>query len=161
MTDLSTFHEYSDGSKLAEICKTKKGIFEPKAGRKVFLDPILPNEQNPAGDQGSEHRPGAPILCTEFGGVNIAPKTGTSAANSSDWGYTTVDDPEHLLAMFEELVMGVINGGHCCGFVYTQLCDIEQEVNGLYTPDRVPKLDVGKVRLILEKAGETYSASHP
>ena len=28
-----------------------------------------------------------------------------------------------------------------CGFCYTQLTDVEQEVNGLYTYERVPKFD--------------------
>jgi len=35
-----------------------------------------------------------------------------------------------------------------CGFCYTQLYDIEQEVNGLYTYDRRPKFDPEKIRAI-------------
>lgn len=34
------------------------------------------------------------------------------------------------------------------GYCYTQLTDIQQEVNGLLTPDRKPKMDVERVRSI-------------
>jgi hypothetical protein len=35
-----------------------------------------------------------------------------------------------------------------CGFCYTQLYDIEQEVNGLYTYHRRPKFDPAVIREI-------------
>lgn len=54
------------------------------------------------------------------------------------------------------MILGIVKGGLCCGFVYTQLTDIEQEVNGLYTFDRKPKLKVEGVREILEKAKKWY-----
>jgi hypothetical protein len=34
------------------------------------------------------------------------------------------------------------------GFCYTQLTDIEQEINGLLTYDRQPKVDVEKLKYI-------------
>jgi hypothetical protein len=40
-----------------------------------------------------------------------------------------------------------------CAFCYTQLTDVEQEVNGLYTYDRKPKFNPGIFREInLKKA---------
>lgn len=48
--------------------------------------------------------------------------------------------------------MAVTEGGVCCGFVYTQLTDIEQEVNGLYTWDRRPKLKAEDVRAVIDAA---------
>ena len=39
------------------------------------------------------------------------------------------------------------------GFCYTQLYDVEQECNGLYTYDRKPKVDIAAVRDInMERA---------
>ena len=35
----------------------------------------------------------------------------------------------------------LLNNPDHCGFCYTQLTDVEQEVNGLYTYERVPKFD--------------------
>ena len=71
-----------------------------------------------ADDPGAAHWAGAPVLCTEFGGVNIAPGAG---AGRRDWGYTTAADPEDLLQRVERLCLAVVRGGVCCGFVYTQL----------------------------------------
>jgi hypothetical protein len=61
------------------------------------------------------------VICTEFGGVNIAPANDTSPVKSKDWGYTTAADPEDLLHRIDRLLVAVVKGGHCCGFVYTQL----------------------------------------
>ncbi len=38
------------------------------------------------------------------------------------------------------------------GYCYTQLTDIEQEQNGLYTYDRKPKFDVERLRKIQSRA---------
>ncbi|HEY5499397.1 MAG TPA: hypothetical protein VIK20_03320, partial [Bacteroidales bacterium] len=37
------------------------------------------------------------------------------------------------------------------GAVFTQLTDVEQEINGFLTYDRVPKVDIGKIKAINEK----------
>ena len=43
-----------------------------------------------------------------------------------------------------------------CGVVYTQLSDVEEEINGLYTYDRqVCKVDAEKMRLIAQEAADT------
>lgn len=118
VTDLSTFHDYADGPELAKTCISLDAILDTKAGRGMFV-PEIP------GDPGAKHHPGAPIMCTEFGGVNIAPAEKPDEAmegeKSQDWGYTTAADPEDLLRRIERLVRGVVEGGHCCAFVYTQL----------------------------------------
>lgn len=113
-TDLSTFHDYSDGAELAETCASLDAILDKKAGRHLFV-PSIDNSE-----LGTQHKPGAPIMCTEFGGVNIAPSAG-SKEGDRDWGYTTARDSEDLLARVERLVRAVTEGGHCCAFVYTQL----------------------------------------
>ncbi|KAL1593215.1 hypothetical protein SLS60_010823 [Paraconiothyrium brasiliense] len=147
--DLTTFHDYSDGNKLTETCKTIEGILAPKADRSVFLSAIP--QRN---DEGSKHNPDAPIICTEFGGINIAQQTGTG---ERDWGYTTASDPKDLLKRIETMMRGIVEGGHICGFVYTQLTDIEQEVNGLYTLDRKEKLDAKEVKKIVEGVIKYYN----
>ncbi|KAF2855709.1 glycoside hydrolase family 2 protein [Plenodomus tracheiphilus IPT5] len=159
ITDLTTFHDYSDGEALTATCKgLEDGILARKAGRDMFLGAL--GGDGDAGDLGSRHVDGAPILCTEFGGINIARgnvETGVEGnadgnANTADrdWGYTTATDSTDLLKRIEKMMTGIVDGGLICGFVYTQLTDIEQEVNGLYTPDRKAKVDVDKVREIVE-----------
>jgi hypothetical protein len=90
-------------------------MLDKKAGRHLFVPPIE------GVDAGAHHKPGTPIMCTEFGGVNIAPSVLDGEAKDRDWGYTTATDSADLLNRVEKLVRGVTDGGHCCAFVYTQL----------------------------------------
>ena len=108
--DLTTFHDYADGPQLTNTCSTMDGILSPKAGRDVFCNAI-------EADAGQKPRDGAPVICTEFGGVNIA----SGKAEERDWGYTTATDPADLVKRVEKLMLGVVSGGYCSGFVYTQL----------------------------------------
>lgn len=114
----------------------------------MFVEPI------PKHDLGASHTPGAAIICTEFGGVNIAPAEGKNTEDG--WGYTTAADPDDLLQRVEKLVNAVVDGGHCSGFVWTQLTDIEQETNGLYSFNRREKLDAVKVKAVLDNAQQKY-----
>jgi len=61
-----------------------------------------------------------------------------------------------LVKRIDRLVRGTIEGGYCCAFVYTQLADIEQEVNGLYTFNREEKLDSTKVKALITDAIQTF-----
>ncbi|KAK8248646.1 family 2 glycoside hydrolase [Phyllosticta capitalensis] len=142
LTDLTTFHDYSDAPALAETCKSLEGILAPKAGRGMFVEPI------PGVDPGSAHKPGAVVMNTEFGGVNIAL---AGAGQEREWGYTTASDPQDLLKRIERLMRAVVEAGNCSGFVYTQLADIEQETNGLYTFDRKEKLPSAQVKAVVDE----------
>ena len=43
---------------------------------------------------------------------------------------------------------------YLCGFCYTQLYDVEQETNGLYTYGREPKFDMEKIKAINTRAAK-------
>ncbi|KAL7790817.1 glycoside hydrolase family 2 protein [Trichoderma ceciliae] len=148
-TDISSFHDYSDGAELEKTCADLDAILGPKAGRDLFVGEIGNI------DKGARHNPGAPIICTELGGINIALAEKGAGEESRDWGYTTATDSDDLLKRIERLVKGVA-GGHCCGFVYTQLTDIEQETNGLRTRSRLEKVDSAKVKAIMQEAAEMF-----
>jgi hypothetical protein len=149
-TDLTTFHDYADGDALTETCATMEGILGEHGGRPLFLSAV-------GADSGSSHISTAPVICTEFGGINIARE---GAGGQRDWGYTTATDSKDLLKRIEKMMTGIVDGGNVCGFVYTQLTDIEQEVNGLYTPDRKEKLDSSEVRKIVARVMEKYAEMH-
>lgn len=152
-TDLSTFHDYADGDELTKTCATTDGIFGSHGGRPMFLSALHE-------DEGSSHREHAPIICTEFGGINIA-RSAAESGGQRDWGYTTATDPKDLLKRIEKMMTGIVDPGHICGFVYTQLTDIEQEVNGLYTLERKEKLDSNEVRKMVERVMKKYADMHP
>ncbi|KAJ5354604.1 hypothetical protein N7541_005648 [Penicillium brevicompactum] len=156
-TDLTTFHDYSDSAELADTCASMPGILGPKGGHDMFSKPIYSGYSGTVMlDEGAQHTPGAPVICSEFGGVNIAPPKDSAAAGERDWGYTTASDPADFLVRFEKLVTAVVKPGHICGLVWTQLCDIEQEVNGLYTYDRKEKVPTDKVKAIMDAAKDHY-----
>ncbi|KAJ5287300.1 hypothetical protein N7478_002986 [Penicillium angulare] len=156
-TDLTTYHDYTDSPELTSTCsKMEGGILSQKGGHDMFTKPIYSGfSGHTLLDPGATHKAGAPVICTEFGGVNIAPVKG-GEAGERDWGYTTAVDVEDFLIRYEKLVMGVVKGGHSCGLVYTQLCDIEQEVNGLYSYDRKEKVPVARVKAIMDAAKDYY-----
>lgn len=141
------------------------GILGRKLNGEMFLPPITSES---GADPGSKHTPGAPVICSEFGGVNIAPAKDVQASER-DWGYTTAADPNDLLKRLEKLFMAVVRGGYTCGFVYTQLyvhqglrmkltsrSDIEQEVNGFYAYDRGEKVPPAEIKRLMDAAREYY-----
>lgn len=113
-SDLSSFHDYADAAGMTERCESVQSILG--RGKSMFLGAI----HGPGGthDEGSNHTRGAPILCTEFGGVNIAASNDDS--RKGNWGYTTASDSADLLKRVESIIMATVQSGHVCGIVWTQ-----------------------------------------
>ncbi|WP_240463761.1 glycoside hydrolase family 2 protein [Paenibacillus apiarius] len=85
---------------------------------------------------------GEPILLTEFGGIayNIGADEG--------WGYTSVNNEQDFVREYRRVVEAVYASRVIHGFCYTQLTDVEQEINGLLTYDRKPKCDLNEIKKI-------------
>ena len=69
--------------------------------------------------------------------------------NKDSWGYG--DGPrteEEFLARYKGLTDVLLDNPKMFGFCYTQLYDVEQEMNGLYTYNRKPKFDMEIIRRI-------------
>jgi len=93
---------------------------------------------------------GQPYFVSEFGGIKWNP----GAAVAEGWGYGEGPGTEaEFMARLAGLVGVLLDNPRMFGFCYTQLYDVEQEVNGLYTYDRRCKFDVGALRSIF--AGES------
>lgn len=52
---------------------------------------------------------------------------------------------------YQGLTFSLLDNPFIFGFCYTQLYDIEQEVNGLYTYSREPKFDINQIKAINTK----------
>lgn len=83
-------------------------------------------------------RPGKrPFLLSECGGFTLS-VTG-HVQEKKKYGYgectSTEELTDRIVSMFEEMVLPGIPEG-VCGCIYTQLSDVEGEINGLYTYDR-------------------------
>lgn len=95
-----------------------------------------------------ERYDGQPYFVSEFGGIWWNPEQ----ADGKAWGYGSRPDSEAaFLARFRGLVDALLDNPAVCAFCYTQLTDVEQEVNGLYTYDRRPKFDPARIREILAR----------
>lgn len=75
---------------------------------------------------------------TEFGGSAYQNKCGNE---NKSWGYGEgVKDDEDYLRRLSSLVEATLDIPCFEGYCYTQLSDVEQEVNGLVREDRTDKV---------------------
>lgn len=81
---------------------------------------------------------GQPYFVSEYGGIWWNP----GQTDGKSWGYgERPRTAEEFLQRYKDLTEALLFNPGIAGFCYTQLYDIEQEVNGLYTFDRQPKFD--------------------
>lgn len=93
--------------------------------------------------QGWSYR-GEPVLLSEFGGISFR------KGSRDGWGYSTATDETDFESRYAAVVTAILESPDIAGFVYTQLCDVEQEINGLLTYDRKSKIDPERIRRINE-----------
>lgn len=90
-----------------------------------------------------------PMFISEFGGCAY-PVPGHHYAKYASYGYGNCKNAdevsEKVWTAYRKTILPVIKAG-CCGSVYTQLSDVEDEINGFYTYDRkVCKVNVEEMR---------------
>ncbi|RYG23583.1 glycoside hydrolase family 2 [bacterium] len=141
VTDICTIHDYtSSGAEVRErYAETAQGGALPERtwwdGGLTFVE-------------GSGYH-GQPVMLTEVGGFLIKPFW----LPKEQWDvlyatYGSVDDTDELLAKIEDLMGAIASLPFVSGFCYTQLTDVEQEINGLVTYDRKPKVPIERIREI-------------
>jgi len=91
--------------------------------------------------------PVKPKVVGEYGGIALPVRGHTW---TTGWGYQLARDPEGLLRRIRFQTSQLFEAPNVSGFVYTQLTDVEQELNGLLTYDRLPKADPERIRAIFE-----------
>lgn len=88
---------------------------------------------------------GQPILLTEFGGI------GFDVSGQPGWGYTSVENEADYLRDYGRIMEAVYASKGLWGYCYTQITDVEQEINGLLTYDRQPKCDLKAIKEINDR----------
>lgn len=128
--DLLTIHDYEAREEVlaARYRSAETTLASQPAARPLYV-------------RGSGYR-GEPILVSEFGGISFA------ACGENGWGYSTAQDEEDFLRRYEAVICPMLDSPCVQGFCYTQLTDVEQEINGLLTYDRQPKADLEQIRRI-------------
>ncbi len=88
------------------------------------------------------YRAGTPIYVSEYGGFGWFEE-------GDGWGYGDAPKTkEELLQRYADFTGALLRNPNIMGFCYTQLYDVEQEKNGLFTYERIPKLDAQALRKI-------------
>ena len=88
-------------------------------------------------NEGRQEYKGEPVFISEYGGIKWV-----SDESIKSWGYgKDVKTPEEFADRYVGLTDVIVENYKMFGFCYTQLYDIEQEQNGLYTYDREKKFD--------------------
>ena len=134
-SDIIAIHNYNHGHKDET---TKRDRYKKDLST---LDNLL--KSRPAAREllvGGFEYEGQPVLLTEYGGIAY------KIDGAAGWGYTTAQSEEQLLEDYARVMEAIFASEALHGFCYTQLTDVEQEVNGLLTYDRIPKCDMAKIR---------------
>jgi hypothetical protein len=96
------------------------------------------------GPKSPQREPSRAIVLGEFGGLGL-PLSGHTWQAEKNWGYRSFENADKLNAAYLELVGKLRELAQSSGLsaaVYTQITDVESEVNGLMTYDRaVIKVD--------------------
>lgn len=131
-TDLLTIHDYEwQREVLEKRYSSLENILQfCAAGRPLFAN-------------GWEYE-GQPILVTEFGGISY------QKGESEGWGYSNAVSDEDFAKRYNDVIAPLLSSPYVQGFCYTELTDVEQEINGLLTYDREPKISVDIIREINE-----------
>ena len=153
-TDIFDVHYYRGGDEL------KACLSALEKGEMLFSKALAPNE--------SVRYQNQPVMVSEYGGkafltdavcrknvctvgqsVSAAGET-ACVEKTEAWGYAVMDDEKSFVDDFIAQTQAMLSCKALTGFCYTQLYDIEQEQNGLYTYERKLKLSNESVKKIRE-----------
>ncbi len=136
ISDIITLHDYEEKGEV---------FFERYMSRK---DEILENKVYHCGHrsafaEGYGYK-GQPIIISEFGGIAFNEEGG--------WGYgNKVKDAEDFVRRFDDITTAIKKLPYVCGFCYTQVSDVQQEINGLLDAERNFKIAPEIIKEINEK----------
>lgn len=132
ISDIITLHDYEESGEALSRRYVDKGA--------IVSNQIAFSNWKSAMAQGYEYR-GQPIIISEFGGIAFKSESG--------WGYgNQVDSDDAFIERFRSITQAIKDLDYVCGYCYTQVSDVQQEVNGLLTEDRKPKIDIAIIKEI-------------
>lgn len=89
---------------------------------------------------------GQPFFLSEYGGIALL-----CDSSGENWGYNGfAETSEEYIERIKALTETIRNLPNCCGYCYTQLTDVFQEVNGLLTAEREPKVPIETLNKIFD-----------
>ena len=136
VSDIITLHDYED--------KGERFKMRYQDADKLLRSDFYFNLLTTAFADGYEYQ-GQPVILSEYGGI---------AFNNDDsgWGYgNKVNTGEEFVARFEDITTAIQDIPYICGYCYTQVTDVQQEINGLMDIERNFKVEPKLIRDINER----------
>jgi beta-galactosidase/beta-glucuronidase len=126
ISDIITLHDYEEsGSRFLErYVNHSKEILSSNIAHNGYRNSFA----------NGYHYKGQPIIISEYGGI---------AFNNDDsgWGYgNKVNTEEDFIKRFEDITVDIKKIPFVSGYCYTQVTDVQQEINGLLDIDRNYKI---------------------
>ncbi|MCI6420836.1 MAG: glycoside hydrolase family 2 [Blautia sp.] len=137
VSDIITLHDYEE---VGEILRKRYIEYKDQ----IMTTEVYHSNHKSAMANGFEYK-GQPVIISEFGGI---------AFNNDDsgWGYgNKVDTKEDFIQRFDEITTAVKELPYVSGFCYTQVSDVQQEINGLMDIDRNFKVEPEVIKEINER----------
>lgn len=125
-TDIFDVHDYD------QDCELFKGHYEDLTNKNILFD-----------HQGHKQTwKGEPVFMSEYGGIRVELKEFEENDSKKAWGYgNAATSLEEFYTRYDGLTTALIDCPKMIGFCYTQLTDVEQELNGIFRYDRTKKFD--------------------
>lgn len=143
ISDIITLHDYEEVGKIFRdryiTCKDQ-----------IFTTEVYHSGWKSAFADGYSYK-GQPVIISEFGGI---------AFNNDDsgWGYgNKVTNEDDFLRRFDDITTAIKEIPYVCGYCYTQVTDVQQEINGLMdinrnfkvSPEKISEINSRKVGYLL------------
>jgi beta-galactosidase/beta-glucuronidase len=121
VSDIITLHDYEEGG---------DDFFERyRDPAKILNNGIPHNKSRFAFARGYGYR-GQPVIISEFGGIAFSNR-------GEGWGYgNKVNSPEEYIKRFDAITTAIKKLEWISGFCYTQVSDVQQEINGVMDMER-------------------------
>lgn len=137
ISDILTLHDYEE---VGQVLLDRYIDFQDE----IMTTDVYHSNHKSAMANGFEYK-GQPVIISEYGGI---------AFNNDDsgWGYgNKVNTEEDFIRRFDEITTAVKEIPYVCGLCYTQVSDVQQEINGLMDIDRNFKIKPSIIREINER----------
>lgn len=145
-TDICALHDYAAEKDVMAAHFADRKTVETHA---CDWRPAYADSETPTGKEA--------FMVTEYGGIafqNIGIQG--EMGGMATWGYhDKVTDEDAFFARFAGVTQAIREIPYCQGYCYTQLTDVMQEINGVLTPDRKPKMDVARFARLNTGKAET------
>lgn len=135
ISDIITIHDYKQDGKLLyseytdDDKKVLNNLIKYNSNHKLFAEEYQYN--------------GQPVIMSEYGGIALNSEEG--------WGYgKQVKDENEFIERFASLTQAIKDIPYISGYCYTQLTDVQQEINGLLDENRNEKFSDKIIKQIKE-----------